>query len=98
MRSNMGEPGASALEVERTQHWAVTVSRNGEEIVTIESNCLSGRELSNEDERVIRNAAEHLLSFVGTGILEDFSFSSDEVAAPKSPTDEENDVLGRSCK
>ena len=48
-----------------TEHWAVTVFRNGEEIVTIESNCLSGRELSQEDEETIRNAAEYLLSFVG---------------------------------
>lgn len=48
-----------------TKHWAVSVSRNGENVVTIESACLSGRELSEEDERVIVMAAEHLLSFVG---------------------------------
>lgn len=46
-------------------HWAVTVERNGEKIVCIESNCLSGRELSAEDEASIQNAAEHLLSFIG---------------------------------
>ena len=50
---------------ETTQHWAVTVERNGEKIVTIESYCLSGREISEEDERVIRMAANHLLGFVG---------------------------------
>jgi hypothetical protein len=49
----------------RTQHWAVTVERNGERIVCIESHCLSGRDLSDEDARVIREAAEHLLAFVG---------------------------------
>lgn len=48
-------------------HWSVTVRRNGEEIVTIESNMLSGRELSSEDEAVIRQAAEHLMAFVGDG-------------------------------
>ena len=46
-------------------HWAVTVFRDGEEIVTIESNCLSGREITPEDEETIRNCAKHLLSFIG---------------------------------
>lgn len=45
--------------------WAVTVERNGEQVVTIASTCLSGRDLSAEDERVIRDAAQHLVSFVG---------------------------------
>lgn len=48
-----------------TQHWAVTVERNGQSVVTIESNCLSGREISTEDEKCIRNAAHHLLAFIG---------------------------------
>lgn len=47
------------------EHWAVTVYREGEEIVTIESNCLSGRELTPEDEAAIRTAANHLLAFIG---------------------------------
>lgn len=46
-------------------HWAVTVSRSGDEIITIESNCLSGREISAADEQTIRTAARHLLSFIG---------------------------------
>jgi hypothetical protein len=50
-----------------TQSWAVSVERDGENIVTISSNCLGGRDLSAEDERVIRMAAEHLNSFVGPG-------------------------------
>lgn len=29
-----------------SDHWAVTVERNGEQVVTVESNCLSGREIS----------------------------------------------------
>jgi len=40
------------------EHWAVTVERNGESVLTID--------LSADDERVIRMAAQHLLSFVGT--------------------------------
>jgi hypothetical protein len=48
-----------------TDHWAVTVTRNGENVVTIESNCLSGRELDPADEDTIRIAARHLLAFVG---------------------------------
>jgi hypothetical protein len=50
-----------------TQSWAVSVERDGENIVTIASNCLGGRDLSAEDERVIRMAAEHLNAFVGPG-------------------------------
>lgn len=48
-------------------HWAVTVWREGEEIVTIESNSLSGREITPDDEDAIRTAAHHLLSFIGNG-------------------------------
>lgn len=48
-------------------HWSVTVERNGEPIVTIESNGLSGREISAEDEDAIRAAAHHLLAFIGDG-------------------------------
>ena len=49
----------------RTDHWSVTVRRNGEDVVTIESNFLSGRKISPEDEEVIRTAARHLLAFIG---------------------------------
>lgn len=49
----------------RQQQWAVSVARGGENILTIESNCLSGRDLSDEDTECIRACARHLLSFVG---------------------------------
>jgi hypothetical protein len=49
----------------RVDHWAVSVFCNGENVVTIESNCLSGRDLSPEDEATIRLCAQHLLAFVG---------------------------------
>lgn len=54
-------------DVTKTQHWAVTVSRNGKEIVTIESNSPSVREISDEDRRIIDHAARHLLEFIGGG-------------------------------
>lgn len=47
------------------QHWSVTVSRNGEPVVTIELNMLAGRDLSPEDEVAVRTAAHHLLAFLG---------------------------------
>lgn len=48
-----------------SESWAVTVERNGEQVVTIASNCLSGRDLSADDERIIETAARHLLAFLG---------------------------------
>lgn len=44
---------------------SVTVARNGETIVTIETNCLCGRDLTPEDEQSIRDAAWQLLAFIG---------------------------------
>jgi hypothetical protein len=52
-------------ETSMAEHWAVTVERGGEKIVTIEANCLSGRDLSQEDEQTVRTAAHHLLAFIG---------------------------------
>lgn len=50
----------------RTQFWAVSVTRNAENLVTIESGCLSGKpEFTEEEARVIRMAAENLLAFIG---------------------------------
>lgn len=48
-----------------SDHFSVTVRRNGEEIVTIETNSLSGREISPADEETIRTAAINLLGFIG---------------------------------
>lgn len=50
---------------DKDKHWSVTVCADGDEIVTIESNCLSGRQISPEDEETIRKAAHHLLAFAG---------------------------------
>ncbi len=45
--------------------WSVTVMRNGEKIVTIETTLLSGREIDTDDADAIRTAAHHLLAFIG---------------------------------
>jgi len=54
-----------SLKADKTQSWAVTVERNGESVVSLASNCQGGRDLSAEDERVIRLTAGHLLAFIG---------------------------------
>lgn len=57
----------------RTEHWSVEVRRNGENLVTIESNCLSGKpDFSAEEEQVIREAGRHLLAFIGNGDVSNF--------------------------
>ncbi len=45
--------------------YSVTVSKWGEPILTIEPNCLSGDDLSDDDSRAIWDAGEHLKSFAG---------------------------------
>lgn len=47
--------------------YAVQVLKWGEPILTIEHECLSGRELSEDEESAVRESADHLLSFVGDG-------------------------------
>lgn len=48
--------------------YAVMIAKNGETILTIERQMLSGAELSSEDEEAISDAARHLLAFVGDGL------------------------------
>lgn len=46
--------------------YSVTVSKHGEPILTIERSMLSGQgEFSEQDAAAIRDAAEHLLAFIG---------------------------------
>lgn len=50
----------------RPSHWSVNVSVNGESLVTIESNCLSGKpEFTDQEAQIIRDAAAHLTAFIG---------------------------------
>lgn len=48
------------------EHWGVDVRVNGEDVLTIESNCLFGKsDLSDVDKEAIRLAGKHLLAFIG---------------------------------
>jgi hypothetical protein len=54
------------MKAREPDHWAVTIWRNGEEVITIETACLSGRVIiTPADEEVIRIAARNLLEFIG---------------------------------
>lgn len=55
--------------------WAVTVSRNGDDIVTIGRDHLSGRTIQPEDEATIRTAVAHLLAFIGDTDARDATLS-----------------------
>ncbi len=47
-------------------HWCVTVEMNGEQLITIETSSLYGKSSFTEQEQdCIRNAARHLLAFIG---------------------------------
>ena len=47
------------------EHWRVQVDINGEMVLAIESASLAGQDITEEYAAVIRDCAEHLLSFVG---------------------------------
>ena len=47
--------------------YAVQVLKWGEPILTIEHECLSGKELDDDEEQAVRDCAAHLHSFVGDG-------------------------------
>lgn len=49
------------------KHWAVTVAVNGAEVLTIESNCLSGVNNIDDYKDEVATAGLHLLSFIGKG-------------------------------
>lgn len=48
-----------------SESWSVSVELNGENVVTIEPNYLSGRSLVPAEKDAIRNAAYYLLAFLG---------------------------------
>ncbi|MET3601026.1 hypothetical protein [Martelella mangrovi] len=47
------------------KHWRIAVETSGELIVAIETEMLAGRELSEQDEATVDEAARHLLNWVG---------------------------------
>lgn len=57
--------------------WEVIVSMNGESILTIGTNILTGAEMTPEYEAAVRGAARHLLAFLGDTVA----------AAPEPPAE-----------
>jgi hypothetical protein len=51
----------------KPQHWAVSVTVDGANVLTIESNFLSGVDNIADHEETIETAALHLLAFIGAG-------------------------------
>lgn len=54
-----------ALEAAKVEHWAVSVDANGETVLTIASNMLSGHGDIESYHDTIRTCARHLLAFIG---------------------------------
>jgi hypothetical protein len=81
------------------KYWQVEVHADGEKLVSIGENWLSGeRALEQADEQTIIGAAKHLLAFVGYG-LPPSNFNPDEAApqavdAPVAPADAEQAIRG----
>ena len=76
---------AKGLAPVPVRHWSVTVSVEGEEVVTIESNCLSGIENVTDYRKEIISAAENLFAFIGTGkeVFEFDDMPNAEVCQPE---------------
>lgn len=68
----------SAREVAEKNHWAVRVSVNGDEVLCIESNMLSGIPDIEKHADIVRTCAEHLLAFIGPEDAEPFIVDDDE--------------------
>lgn len=81
--SQAGSCQASGVEqVTMPPYWSVEVCADGESLVSIGENWLSGeRPLEQADERTILGAAQHLLSFIGHG-LPVSNFNPDDDGAP----------------
>jgi len=88
-----GGKGLAPVLLFGTRHWSVTVAVEGMDVVTIESNCLSGLENVTDYRPEIIEAAEHLLAFIGTGDDPDFDFedmpNADVEAPPRRTPNQE---------
>lgn len=58
-------PGERARVSERSKTWEVTVAVDGEEVLTIGHNFLSGVPNIDDYAHEVRTCAQHLLSFIG---------------------------------
>ena len=67
---SLGSTASGNAETERHgEHWSVSVSVNGEEILTIAHNFLSGKtEFTNAEAQCIRDCARHLEAFIGPAV------------------------------
>lgn len=59
-------------ECKPVQSWAVTVTINGDEVLTISNSHLSGIENIADYADAVRNCGEHLLAFIGPADQEPF--------------------------
>jgi hypothetical protein len=80
------EQRASVAVRRLVRYWAVTVAVDGAEILTIESECLSGIENVSEYRKEIIEAAENLLAFIGTGEESGFDFEDMPNTHPRALT------------
>ena len=69
----------------KVQHWAVRIDINGENVLNIESNCLSGINDITEYRETILNCAEHLKSFIGTENTPFFEEENPKIAQQMQP-------------
>jgi hypothetical protein len=51
-------------------YWSVTVNLNGEEVVTIEPDMISGCDIGDPELEAIRESAFNLLAFAGISVTE----------------------------
>lgn len=77
----------------RVSTWAVEVSRDGERILTIGSNILAGADMTPENETVVRDAAHHLLSFLGDGFAASPETTAEEVETLRKRVKELEEAL-----
>ena len=79
----------------KVKHWAVRIDINGENVLNIESGCLSGIDDITEYRQTILNCAEHLKSFIGTEntpfFMEENSNSAKE--QPSGETNNRSDLI-----
>lgn len=59
------------------KHWSVSVCSEGEQILCIETKMISGVELTEEHEELIRECARHLLAFVGERKRREYELATD---------------------
>lgn len=70
------------MTVAAKDHWAVRVSVNGEQVLCIESEWLSGIPDIDKHADIVRTCAEHLLAFIGPKDPEPFIIDDEMEPSP----------------